>query len=116
MNEVVAEEGQPSSVAQLPGLVMAVCRVDFALVVHREETPAMGAPSALVLEACAPDCAQPEGLSSSCAPGAPGAIIGTGSFAQGSLSCYRSVTVPPEALGFPHDTVSASAFWFDVCL
>ena len=32
------------------------------------------------------------------------------------MSCYLGVTVPPEALGFPHDTVSASAFWFEVFL
>jgi hypothetical protein len=55
MNEVVADEVQQSQVAQLPVLVIAVCMVDFDLVVHREEKPAMCAPSALVLEECAPD-------------------------------------------------------------
>ena len=55
MNEVVADEVHQSQIAQLPVLVIAVGMVDFELVVHREEKPAMRAPSALVLEEFPPD-------------------------------------------------------------
>ena len=50
MNEVVADEVQQSQVAKLPVVGIAVCMMDFDLVLHREVQSAVRAPSALVLE------------------------------------------------------------------
>ena len=50
MNQVVADKVQQSQVGKLPVLVVAVFMVDFNLIFHCEEKPAMRALSALVLE------------------------------------------------------------------
>ena len=50
MNEVVADEVQQSQVEKLPVFMIAVCMMDFNLVIHREVESAVRAPSALVLE------------------------------------------------------------------
>ena len=77
----MADEVQESQVGQLPVLMIAVCMVDFELVIHSEEKPAMRAPSALLLEEFPSGCLQPKVFSSSCAPVAPVAVIRTHSFA-----------------------------------
>src|ERR1700675_1156328 len=91
--------------------------VDCDRVIHGEEQPAMRAPSALLLEEFSSGCLQPEVFSSSCAPGAPVAVIRTHAFASRDVSCDRCVAVPPQRLGVPLDSaVCALAVWLAVLL
>jgi len=101
MSKVVADEVQESQVGKLPVLMIAVGMMDFDLVLHREVQSAVRAPSALVLEELPSGCLQPAVLSSSGAPGAPGAIIRADAFAQRCLACDGGLPMPLQGLGVP---------------
>jgi hypothetical protein len=103
MHEVVADEVQQSQVGTLPVCMIAVGMMEFDRVIHREGESAVRAPSALVLEELPSGCLQPEVLSSSCAPGAPVAIIRAHAFAQRCLVFDRGLPVPLKGLGFPRE-------------
>jgi hypothetical protein len=85
MNEVVADAVQQSQVEKRPGVMMAVGMREFDRVLQRDAQSAVRAPSALLLEERPSGGLQPAGLSSSCAPGAPGAIIRAYAFAPRCL-------------------------------
>jgi len=103
MNEVVADEVQESQVEKLPVGMIAVGMMDCDLVIHRAVQSAVRAPSALGLEELPSGCIQPEGLSSSCAPVAPVAIIRAHAFAQRCLVFDGGLPMPLQGLGFPRE-------------
>src|SRR5712691_12724819 len=103
MNEVVADEVQQSQVDKLPVCMIAVCMMEFDLVIHREAQSAVRAPSALVFEELPSGGIQPDVLSSSCAPVAPVAILRAHSFAQRCLLFDRALPLPFQGLGFPRE-------------
>ena len=103
MNEVVADEVQQSQVEKCPVCMIAVCMMDVDLILHREVESAVRTPSALMLEELPSGCIQPDVLSSSCAPGAPVAIIRASSFAQRCLVFNGGLPVPFQGLGLPRE-------------
>ena len=116
MSEVVAGEVQQSEVREPAVLVIAVGMVDFDSAVHREEEPAMRAPSALRREKFPSGCVQPEGLSSARAPGAPVALLWAYPCTPWSVSFAMGFCVPCYGTGSSRDTMRAPTDFLDVLL
>ncbi len=75
MNLIMADEMQEFEVLEPVILMIAVFMMDFCLVLHGEEKPAIPASSALMLQEFSSGCIQSDVRSFSCAPVAPVAII-----------------------------------------
>lgn len=101
MNQIVADEVQQSQVVQLPVLVIAVCMVDVDFIVHRDEKPAIRAPSALVLQEFPSGCIQSDVLPPSRAPVTPVAIIWACVPFERRVSFDVGVPVFPKHFGLP---------------
>ena len=97
--------------------MIAIFMVDFCVVIHGEEKPAICASSALMLEEFSSGCVQPDVLSFSRAPVAPVAIIWACITTQRYMTLYHGLVMPSQGVGLSHDLVMfALSVWFEVFL